>query len=98
MTPSNSPTGQTGATFSSVFGLIRSLITLVILGSLVYCGATVELGEHTFFGHMSRIWASDETRELVDGVKDKGEPVLDTIERGVKAGYEEMARRDAGSD
>lgn len=94
----NSHSGQPDATFLDVFGLIRSLITLAILGSLVYCGAKVELGERTFFGHVSQIWSSEETQDLVEGVKEKGEPVLDTIERGVKAGYREMTRDDAGPD
>lgn len=78
--------------------MIRSLITIVILGSLVYCGATVNLGERTFFGHVSRIWSSDETQDLVEGVKEKSEPVLDKLERGVKAGYDEMTRDDAGPE
>ena len=78
--------------------MIRSLLTLIILGSLVYCGGTVELGERTFFGHVSRIWSSEETQELVDGVKEKGEPVLDKIERGMKAGYDEMTRDEADGD
>lgn len=79
-----------------MLGLIRSLFTLIIIGSLVYCGATVELGERTFFGHVAQIWASDEAQELVDGVKEKSEPVLDKIERGVRAGYDEMTDDDAG--
>lgn len=79
-----------------MFGLLRTLIVLAILGSLVYCGATVKLGERTFFGHVSRIWSSDETQELVDGVKETGEPVMDKVKRGVKAGYKEFSSEDAG--
>lgn len=77
-----------------VLGLIRTLITLVILAVLVYCGATVKLGERTFFGHVSRIWSSEETRDLVDGVKETSEPVVDKVKRGVKAGYDEATRED----
>jgi hypothetical protein len=38
---------------------------------LVWCGTTVELGEHTFYGHVKRIWQSEETRDLRDGIKQK---------------------------
>lgn len=76
-----------------MFSMIRTLISLVFLASLVYCGAAVKLGERTFFGHVARIWASDETQDLVDGVKEKGEPVLDKLGRGMKTGYEEMTRK-----
>lgn len=65
---------------------------LAFLGSLVYCGATVKLGTRTFFGHVSRIWSSDETQEMVDGVKESGDPVVEKIKRGVKAGYQEFSR------
>jgi hypothetical protein len=80
-----------------VFGLLRTLILIAFLSSLVYCGATVKLGQRTFFGHVSRIWSSDETREMVDGVKKSSDPVMDKIKRGVKAGYQE-ASRDAATD
>ncbi len=80
-----------------MFGLIRFIITCVFIGGLAYCGATVELGQHTFFGHVSRIWSSDETQDLVEGVKEKGEPVLDKLEKSVKAGYDEYTSEDAGS-
>ena len=56
--------------------------------------ATVKLGKRTFFGHVRRIWSSDETQELVDGVKEKSVPVVDKLGRGVKAGYREMNRED----
>ncbi len=81
-----------------MFRLIRTLITLAILGSLVFCGATVKLGSHTFFGHVKRIWSSDETQEMVDGVKEKGEPVVDKVKRGVEAGYKEMTSEDKSND
>lgn len=78
-----------------MFGLLRNLLTLVLLAGLVYCGATVKLGERTFFGHVSRIWASEETQELVDGVKETSKPMVDKLKRGVEAGYDEMVREDA---
>lgn len=80
-----------------VVGLIRSLFILVVLGGLAYFGATVELGQRTFFGHVARIWTTDETQDLVEGVKESGAPVMERIKRGVQAGLEE-ARRPAPED
>ncbi len=72
--------------------LLRTLITLACLAGLVYVGATVKLGSRTFFGHVSKIWESDETQELVEGVRDKSGPMVDKIKRGVKAGLEEAGK------
>jgi len=77
-----------------VFGLIRSIIIVAVLGAFVYCGATVKLGKRTFFGHVANIWRADETQDLVDGVKETGGPAVERVKRGVKAGVDE-AQRDA---
>ena len=69
--------------------MLRTLFSLVIIGGLAYCGATVPLGERTFFGHVANIWASDEAQEMVDGVKDKSQPLVDRVKRGVRAGLNE---------
>ncbi|HET6611776.1 MAG TPA: hypothetical protein VFG83_07310 [Kofleriaceae bacterium] len=74
-------------------GLFKTLAWLVLLGGFIYCGATVPLGDHTFFGHVQQIWASDETQDLVDGVKEASDPMIDRIERGVQAGVR-AARSD----
>jgi hypothetical protein len=71
---------------------------IVFLSSLVYCGATVKLGKRTFFGHVSRIWSSDETQDMVDGVKKSSDPMVDKIKRGVKAGYQEASRDASPGD
>ncbi len=67
-------------------GMIRSLISLTLLTLFLVVGFTVPLGERTLFGHVANIWKADETQELVDGVKDKGGPLVDRVKRGVKAG------------
>lgn len=78
-------------------GLIRTLVTVVVLATLGYCGATVELGSHTFFGHVARIWRSPETQEMVNGVKEKSGPTFEKVKRGVQKGLEEATRDlDAG--
>lgn len=76
--------------------MIRGLLLLAIIGGLAFCGATVPLGNRTFFGHVHAIWASDEMGDLKDGVKESAGPAARRIERGVKAGFE-AAKRDDGS-
>ena len=68
--------------------MIRSLVGLLLIASLAYCGATVPLGERTFFQHMANIWSSDQTQEMVEGVKETSAPLVERVKRGVKAGIE----------
>jgi hypothetical protein len=89
--------------------VIRFLVFLALLGGFVWFGASVRLGKHTLFGHVSRIWSSDEandlkegagdklkseeTKRMIDKAKDKAGPAVDRVKRGAKAAYDE-ARRD----
>lgn len=73
--------------------VIRFLLTLGIVGVLVFIGATVPMGKRTFFGHVRAIWATEEARDMRDGVGDKAAPVVDKVKRGVEAGV-----REAGKD
>ena len=77
--------------------LVRTLIFIGIVVGLAYAGATVKLGQRTFFGHIEQIWASDEARELVEGVKETSKPVVERIKRGVKAGGDAAAGPDPDS-
>jgi hypothetical protein len=70
--------------------MIRLLVFLAIAGALAFCGSTVKLGERTFFGHVRRIWATDEVQDLKDGVKEKAGPAADKVKKGVEAGYKAM--------
>ena len=79
--------------------MIRFLFTLVIVGALVYVGATVKLGNRTFFGHVRAIWHTEEVQDLKEGVKETAGPAVDRVERGVKAGYHAIKDdADAGVD
>ncbi len=80
-----------------MFRLLRSLVGLVVLAALVVCGATVNLGDRTFFEHVGRIWQSDEAQEMVEGVKEKSGPVVDRVKRGVTAGVEAASTKDANT-
>jgi len=68
--------------------MIRWLVILGICGVLAFCGATVPLGKHTFFGHVKRIWASEPMQELKDGVKETAGPATDKAKKFVEGGIE----------
>jgi hypothetical protein len=74
--------------------VIRFILMLVIIGGLAYCGATVKLGDKTFFEHVRAIWHSPETQDLKHGIEDKAGPAVDKIEHGAKAGYNAMTGSD----
>jgi hypothetical protein len=76
--------------------VIRLLVWLVIAAALVWCGATVKLGKRTFFGHVSAIWSTPEAQDMKQGIQEKAGPLVDKVERGVKAGYHEATRSDGG--
>lgn len=63
---------------------------LLVLG-FVWFGRTVELGKHTLFDHLARIWRSDETQDLVDGTRKKAKPAIERVKRGVAAGVKEVS-------
>ncbi len=67
-------------------GLIRSAISMALLGIFLYVGFTVDIGKRTLFGHVANIWSSDEAQELVEGVKEGSVPLVDRVKRGVEAG------------
>ena len=71
--------------------MIKLIIYLVIIGALVYAGATVKLGNKTFFEHVRAIWHTEEVQDLKKGVEDKAGPTVDKLERGAKAGYKEIS-------
>ncbi len=76
--------------------MIRLLFWLVIAGVLTWCGATVKLGKRTFFGHVSAVWNTPEAQDMKEGVVKEAGPLVDKVERGVKAGYRE-ATEGSGS-
>jgi hypothetical protein len=75
--------------------MFRALIWLVIIGAFIWFGATVKLGNKTFFGHVRAIWKTDEAQDLKHGVQEKAGPAAKKFEKGVKAGINAM--KDEGS-
>jgi hypothetical protein len=77
--------------------MFRWIFILAIATGLAYCGATVKLGERTFFGHVRAIWATDEVQDLKDGVKEKAGPAAKRVKRGVEKGIEAATEDEDGS-
>ena len=76
--------------------MIRLLVFLALAGALAFCGATVKLGNRTFFGHIRAIWHTEAAQDLKEGVKDKAGPAATRVKRGIEAGYNAM-KDDGGT-
>jgi hypothetical protein len=68
--------------------MVRLIVILALAAGLAYVGATVKLGNRTFFGHIRAIWATEEVQDLKHGVEEKAGPAVEKVKRGVKAGIE----------
>lgn len=77
--------------------MLKLIVTIAIVCLLAYCGATVKLGKKTFFEHVKAIWATEEVKELKDGIEEKAAPTADKVKRGVKAGLEAAEGKGSGS-
>jgi hypothetical protein len=76
--------------------MFRALIWLVLIGAFIFFGATVKLGNRTFFGHVRAIWKTDEAQDLKHGVQEKAGPAAKKLEKGVKAGLDAMKEDGSG--
>ena len=68
---------------------------LALIGAFAFLGATVKLGNRTFFGHVRAIWHTEEAQDLKNGVKEKAGPAANRLKKGIEAGYNAM-KDDAG--
>jgi len=68
-------------------GLVRLLISLMMLAAFVWFAVTVPLGKRTLWGHAHAIFGTQEAKDLADGTKEEAEKVA----RKVK---EELHPRD----
>ena len=91
--------------------MIRILLFIALALFVTWCSTTVKFGQYTCAGHVKRIWSSEETKDLRDGVKEKATskgtkeavkdlkdsagPMVDRVKRGVKAGVNEAEHSDA---
>lgn len=60
-----------------MLGLVRTAISLLFLSLLVWCSFTVPLGTRTLAEHVDRIGETREARELIQGARQRINPVLD---------------------
>lgn len=58
-----------------MFGLIRFVISLVMLLAFVWFAVTVPLGKRTLWGHMRAIFGTQEAKDLVDGTEEEAKKV-----------------------
>ncbi len=91
--------------------MIRFVIYVLVAIVVVWFATTVKLGEYTCAGHVKRIWDSEETKDLRDGIKKKAasestedlvdemkdgaQPVVDRLKRGAGSGAREVAETEA---
>lgn len=81
--------------------MIKFVLFLLLAIFLVWCGTTVKLGDHTFAGHVKRIWQSEETKDLRKGIKEKAtdgtsQDVVDEMKEGAKPVIEKAKRKVTG--
>ncbi len=77
--------------------MIRFLLFVVLAAALGFCGATVKLGNKTFFQHVRAIWHTEEAQDLKRGVQDTAGPAVHKVERGISAGVKAMREDGSGS-
>lgn len=76
--------------------MIRLLVFLALAGALAFCGATVKLGNRTFFEHVRAIRHTDEVQDLKNGVEEKAAPAVKRVKKGVEAAMKDDETADAG--
>ena len=75
-----------------MFRLIRFIFWVAALAALLWFATTVPLGKYTLWGHMKRIWHSQETQDMVQGAEDAAKPAVEKAKKAVKAGVDEAKR------
>lgn len=78
-----------------MFRLLKVLLSVACLAGFVWFGLTVELGDHTLFGHLRAIGSSRESQELVRGAKDKAGELIGRGAAWHKETAEEAAKDKA---
>lgn len=56
-------------------GLVRFVISLVMLLAFVWFAVTVPLGKRTLWGHLHAIFGTQEAKDLAEGTKQEAEKV-----------------------
>jgi hypothetical protein len=65
-------------------GLVRFLISLVMLAAFVWFAVTVPLGKRTLWGHVHAIFATQEAKDLAAGTKEEAEKVARKVKEELR--------------
>jgi hypothetical protein len=82
-----------------MWSLLKFFIFLTLIAMFLWFGTHVKMGQYTLFGHVQRIWNTEEAQDLVKGVREGSGPAVDKVKRGVQAGIDEATKpepADAG--
>ena len=63
--------------------LLKLVLALVGVGAFVWFGANVALGSHTLFEHLQAIGRTSETKDLLEGTREKARPIVDDVRRRI---------------
>jgi hypothetical protein len=75
-----------------MFRLIKLLFWVAALAALVWFATTQKLGNYTLWGHLKRVWKSQETQEMVQSTEEAAKPAIKKVKKAVKAGVDEAQR------
>lgn len=67
-----------------MFRLARWLFSTLILAIVVWFAVTVPIGKHTLWGHLRRIAATPEAKDLAAGAKEVAKEAVDRAQREMK--------------
>ena len=65
-------------------GLVRFLISLVMLAAFVWFAVTVPLGKRTLWGHLHAIFGTQEAKDLAEGTKEEAEKVARKVKEELR--------------
>ncbi|HRI06188.1 MAG TPA: hypothetical protein PKW35_00155 [Nannocystaceae bacterium] len=72
-----------------MLGPLRTLISVLFVGALVWCSFTIKLGDRTFAEHADRISQTREARDLIAGTRARIQPILEEVKHRLLGEYVE---------
>ena len=76
-------------------GLVRLMVSLVMLMAFVWFAVTVPLGKRTLWGHVHAIFGTQEAKDLADGTKEEAEKVARKVKEELRP--QDMAQPHAAT-
>jgi hypothetical protein len=62
-------------------GLVRFVISMIMLFAFVWFAVTVPIGKRTLWGHVHAIFATQEAKDLAEGTKEEAEKVARKVKQ-----------------